>query len=283
MTEKDKALSLFEELKQKRIDQKLDLADIAKESKIQLKYLEAIEAGRLEDIPHIYDKFFFQTYLSFLDVENPEQIMAEFREYRKSKRPQYTTTMRRLKTADIDPRRASLLSKFYIIIPLVVLVVIIIILAINSVGVESNSEANIKELPIRDIVEQLESRADSLTHTVETETTKFAVSPSAKATVTIILEAVERTWLRTVEDRADTSEYLMQTGERLTLDADSTMEFLIGNAAGLQFTVNDNNLGILGGEGEVISYLKINAGGVVQKRLKKVKRETTINDTFNNN
>lgn len=275
MTEKDKAQSLFEELKQKRIDQKLDLAEIAKESKIQLKYLQAIEAGRLEDIPHVYDKFFFQTYLSFLDVENPEQIMAEFREYRKSKRPQYTTTMHRLKTADINPRRASLLGKFYIIIPLVILVVIIIILAINSVGVESNSETNIKELPIRDIVDQLESRADTSAQLSEAETANSAAS----ASVTINLEAIDRTWLRAIEDRADTSEYLMQTGERLTLEADSTMEFLVGNAAGLKFTVNDENLGVLGTEGEVISYLKINASGIVQKRLKKVNRETTVNDT----
>ena len=67
MDEQDINESLFERLKKIRIQQNLDLSEISSKSRIQIKYLEAIESGNIEQIPNVYDKLFFQTYISFLN------------------------------------------------------------------------------------------------------------------------------------------------------------------------------------------------------------------------
>ena len=82
-----------------------------------------------------------------------------------------------------------------------------------------------------------------------------------------------------VKDRTDTSEYLLRKGERLNLTADSTLVFLVGNAAGINFTVNGKNEGVLGQEYQVISYLKITKDGIVSKRLKEIIKENAAIDS----
>jgi len=66
------------------------------------------------------------------------------------------------------------------------------------------------------------------------------------------VDAVERTWLRIVIDGSREGEYLLQPGEQLTWMATSEMEVLVGNAGGIRFFVNDTPLKPLGESGKVV-------------------------------
>jgi len=79
---------------------------------------------------------------------------------------------------------------------------------------------------------------------------------------------VERTWLRYIKDGTDTTEYMLQEGNKIDIEADSTLHFLIGNAAGVAFTINGTEKGLMGKKGEVISYLKITRKGIEGQRVK---------------
>ena len=66
------------------------------------------------------------------------------------------------------------------------------------------------------------------------------------------VEALERTWLRTIIDGSREREYLLQPGEQLTWMATSSMEVLVGNAGGIRLFLNDNPLKPLGESGKVV-------------------------------
>jgi transcriptional regulator with XRE-family HTH domain len=266
MDEQEKPQSLFERLKQIRIQQNLNLNTISKKSRIHIKYLKAIESGEIKQIPEVYDKLFFQTYVSFLKLEDTEQVFAEFRSIRKQIRPGYSTTINNIKTIASDPDKSSRLKKMYIILPIIVLVLIISIMAINSITVKDNDSEPVKELAVREIANKIELKNKAKKDSI------IQQSQLNKKNVFINIKAVDRTWLRFIKDHADTNEYLLTSGNRLDIQADSLVEFLVGNANGLKFKINSNNVGVLGKPGEVITYLKITPKGIIDKKIKKVAR-----------
>ena len=277
MDEQEKSQSLFERLKQIRIQKNLDLKTISKKSRIHLKYLKAIESGEIDQIPEVYDKLFFQTYVSFLDLEDTEQFFAEFRSIRKQVRPGYSTTINNIKTIASDPEKSSRLKILYIILPIIVLVLIISIMAINSITVKDNDSEPVKELAVREIVNKIELKNKAKKDSI------IQQSQLNKKNVSVNIKAVDRTWLRFIKDHADTNEYLLTSGNRLDIQADSLIEFLVGNANGLRFKINSNNVGVLGKPGEVITYLKVTPKGIIDKRIKKVARRAKKSDALNVN
>ncbi|OQX95164.1 hypothetical protein B6I21_06805, partial [candidate division KSB1 bacterium 4572_119] len=78
---------------------------------------------------------------------------------------------------------------------------------------------------------------------------------------------------------ADTTEYLLAANEAISIKADSLLNFLVGNAAGIRFVINGNPAGILGEKGQVITRLLISPKGIVSKSVKQIKKEKMPNDS----
>jgi len=53
--------NVFEKLKDIRLKKEISLESISQRSRIQLKYIQALEEGKLLDIPEVYDKLFFRS------------------------------------------------------------------------------------------------------------------------------------------------------------------------------------------------------------------------------
>jgi len=287
MSELEPELSLFEKLKAIRVNKEIELSHIADKSRIQLKYLEAIEEGSLDNIPRVYDKLFFSTYLDSLQVsaEDKEQFEEEFRKLRKEITPSYTTTVRQIKPQEYSGISASFLKKLYIGIPVLLVVVLIIFMIINSTGVDMETGNDVQEISVTKIAETIEkagkekAQADSL----EKSSTQAA---ETKENCIVILSAVERTWLRAITDGKDTTDVTMKQGNNITIKAQNKISFLVGNAAGIDFTINGKKEGVLGKSGEVIVNLIVTPDGIAAKQIKKPKinvEEEANNDSLNNN
>ena len=65
--------------------------------------------------------------------------------------------------------------------------------------------------------------------------------------------AVRRVWVRVVVDGVKTTERELQAGERVALPAGSTAAIRAGNAGAVQVTINGEDRGSLGAEGEVVT------------------------------
>jgi cytoskeletal protein RodZ len=85
-------------------------------------------------------------------------------------------------------------------------------------------------------------------------------SPSATSSVTggvsVLLTAESRSWV-SVKNSSNQIifERIMETGEQLTFNDALSLVVTVGNAAGINITVNDENVGYLGGIGQVVTQI----------------------------
>jgi len=259
--------SLFEQLRQMRIEAGIKLSSIASQSKIQIRFLEALEAGKLELIPPVYDQLFFQTYISFLKPDNEEYFTSEFDKVRKGRKTQHTSTIQRRIVFEQESRKAKGLKITYIALPIIIVLILILVLINNSIFVEPAGDNGVKEISAKEIADKIEKAA-----------AKEKAALARKDSVLVKLNALDRTWFRLIKDHSDTTEYMLQKDGAMQITADSVMAFLVGNAAGLDFTINNQPEGVLGAADEVIAYLKINSKGIDSLRLKKINRKKPENE-----
>ena len=65
----------YNKYKKFRIENNIDLKDVSKRTKIDLKYLQAIERGKFAEIPSVYVKLFFKAYISEIGVDIDEALL----------------------------------------------------------------------------------------------------------------------------------------------------------------------------------------------------------------
>jgi cytoskeleton protein RodZ len=274
MEQNDENQNLFDQLKKMRLDKNISLQTISRDSRIQLQYLEAIEAGEFEKIPVVYDKLFFQTYLSYLNLDNADEYLNAFKILRKETfHPTPTTTIQRIKTTDIKGHPYINLKTLFIAGPAVLIIIILGFMAWNSEIVGSSTANKVKELPVRQVVQSIEAKQQAMADSIDMIAKRQKVADK----VFVSINAVEKTWIRYIKDGADTTEYLLKQGNKIDVQADSTLYFLVGNAAGVDFTINGDKKGIMGKKGEVISYLKITRKGIEGQRIKDLSAKDTEN------
>lgn len=267
MSDNEELLEFFKNLKQIRLDKNISLKTISRDSRIQIVYLEAIETGDFNKIPTVYDKLFFQTYISYLNLENSEEYMERFKSLRKeTSSPSPTTTIRKINSVEGNQHPIYNLKTLFIAAPALLIVFIIGFMALKTKNVGDTSNDKVKELPVRKIVQEYndieKAKEDSLkTHLQNIKNSK---------NVEVKLTATAKTWVRYIKDKSDTTEYMLYGGNTIDINADSTLHFLVGNASGVKFTINGQDKGYLGKAGEVISYLKITNKGIVGQRVKTI-------------
>ncbi len=70
----------FKKYKKLREDQKIDLADIENRTKINIKYLTALEAGNFDLIQEPYTRLFLRAYITEIGAD-PDKAISEMTEY----------------------------------------------------------------------------------------------------------------------------------------------------------------------------------------------------------
>jgi len=64
----------YNKYKKFRLENRIDLKDVSKRTKIDLKYLKLIEGGKFSEIPNVYVTLFFKAYISEIGVDLDEAI-----------------------------------------------------------------------------------------------------------------------------------------------------------------------------------------------------------------
>jgi len=87
--------------------------------------------------------------------------------------------------------------------------------------------------------------------------TKESVSSKAdlKEPMALIIQATKSTWIRAEVDSQDPFEVSLREGEKVKWIAKEKFSILIGNAGGVNVTLNGNPLGRLGDEGKVVKLV----------------------------
>ena len=260
---KEEKKSLFEKLKEIRLEKKLTLKQISQSTRIHLKYLESLEHGDLLEIPEIYDKLFFKSYLKSLDVSESDYY-DQFIEYRKTIREDRTAILDITQTDSPVENEFNFKNLFYFV-PILIAILIIWFLVSNTLIVDERTET-VQEVSVLEVAEKIQTKIDSIKF-AEIQIQKDNLITDKSKLLNLNISALERTWFRIVVDEKDTSEYLLQKGQNVSFTSEYSFDFLIGKANGLKMIFQDSTYGSFGKEGQIIKYMRFDSTGISKKIL----------------
>jgi len=257
-----------EELRAERERKQIRLEDIAQKTRIQIKFLRAIEEGDFNFLPAPYVKAFIKAYASEVGLDGQalwakreQEQEALRRAAEAAQRPPKKVKPVEVTEPIIEEGQAPLSARLRWIAThkselaltlLGVAVIGLIIFVYARYGGEVFREApkNVVEIPVRQ-------------YAIQPDTTEPAQAAELKPLV-LQLVGLGRTWVQVTADDSTTSGFILLPGEQRTWQARRGFSVRLGNAAGVQVILNDKTLPPVGTGGEVVN-LVLNRNGVVER------------------
>jgi transcriptional regulator with XRE-family HTH domain len=239
-------------LKRAREEKGFSYAELHKILKMDPSYIKALEDENMAHFEKpIYMKLFLKTYSRFLKLDtaemmemfdySPEVVEAEKKDRIKPKE--------RIVVGDIiketEPRELEsvngidltiMSSKNIIMIGAGIAVVIIAAILVFVFAGKSKPAAQAAAANI------------------------YTATVTAPATLNITIHAKEDVWMKARYEGSPEDDFLLKKGEDKNYKDINRIVFLVGNAGGVEFTVNGDSIGAIGEAGEVINGLIFEAG-----------------------
>ncbi|MCE5301437.1 MAG: helix-turn-helix domain-containing protein [Spirochaetia bacterium] len=236
-------------LKKAREEKKLTYAEVHKVLRVDPAYIKGMEDEVMDVFEKpIYMKLFLKTYANFLkldykkilemyeetlEVLEPDEkkdrqhnlIMNEMLKESTTEILQPSTGM---DNALVNRRNLILLGS---VVAAVVLLVVILALTLGKKG-NSGNEAN---------------------------NNVYVATVTAPASLRVTARAKEDVWMKARYDGTE-DDFLLKRGEERKWKDTNRIVFLVGNAGGVEFTVNNDTIGAIGEPGEVINGLVFETG-----------------------
>lgn len=306
----------YENLKKKREEKGILLDEIHRKSRLSLEYLRAIEAGQIDKLPEGYERIYLKRYSKEIGLDE-EEVLRDFdlltgriavpeqpaqpRETKEPQKPSKSKEPEEDKDIPEPPSPVSAKGKprpidnlnldrihkvFWVGLAVVVFAVVAYFTYQQYVFQKENQDLKIKEITINELMgnppqpqgETPPAAAQGLSDSSESVA---ALTPQ----FIVELRALKRIWIREIVDSKDTSDYILTAGLKRSAEAAQQVQLLLGRADGVEIWLNGNNLGIVGGIDQV-AYVIVNSEGIVQKRLRTVKKKAsgqTNSDSINTN
>jgi hypothetical protein len=263
-----------EDLKNARETSNLTLLTMHQRTRIDIKFLQAIEDGNFEIIDEVYIRAFVRAYAKTVGLNETEVLKkfdlaksgrlfdSESEELKPDKvtkpdveKKKVVFTSENLaspyneskSTGKIDPRLYFLGA----LIIVIALAAYFFFLSGNSskIIVETAKQTNLAETPKVERFDIIESDTASVLRTPITDSLSLNIA------------ALSKSWIRIKTDNNSPFEFTLLANESKILEADSLFNLLVGNAGGIKIELNGNPLELLGKIGE-IKNIRIDASGI---------------------
>jgi cytoskeletal protein RodZ len=254
-----------DELKRLRLEKQVSLMDISFSTRINIKFLEAIEAGKFSVLPQTYIRAFLREYGEAIGLGGEEIL----RKYESLREPQVQPASRETTTpvstapspgAKSFERKAEKFSmslKKNLLFAGVLLAGVAFVLILRSPVPKSQDAA--QEIPFDAVVKESEATA----YKPDTTRRTFVPAPVQPDSLTLEIQTTDSVWISILVDGRTTLEYLFPPNRKRSFMAKDQFSITMGNAGGATFKLNGKELGSLGKRGLVVRNVLIN-----QARLK---------------
>jgi len=268
----------------------LSLEDIENHTHIRKAYLDAIENGKIDELPStIQGRGLLSNYAEFLDLD-PDPLLVRFAEALQSKvKPVHEGILESPQAEPEKPKRFWLLVKKYFTLDLVIGGGLILTLfffvfwgaaqlirsnaQLNSPTSSESTKLTSETLPSSGTLANLgvpDATIISDPSFVTTESTASGSPPSPAAsqsifgsgTLQVHVIATQSAFVKVVADGNQIFFDRVISGNAYQFSAATRIELITGNAAALQVTFNGSSLGILGSMGQVVDLI-FNSAGVL--------------------
>jgi hypothetical protein len=248
--------SLGAELKKHRIEKQMSVMDISAVTRINTKFLEALEAGDFAVLPQTYVRAFLREYAETVGL-NPAVVLGKYESMTKAHTPAPESP-----AGPIAPSRPVLgsnakhpplhrwTSSSTLVLLGLLLVVAVLVTYMLKPSAESTEAGRVEEIPFDKVLEEATATPP------QTEPPKLlATSPAPPArpdTLVLQMETTDSVWMQIVIDGKNTEEYLFPPNRRHTWKGLERFQLTMGNAGGAMFRLNGVELGTMGRRGAVI-------------------------------
>ena len=278
-------ISLGIYLRKSREERHIGLDEVAEATRIRRHNLEAIENDEWSKLPsQVFIKGFLKSYAEFLGL-NKETVIHHYLRTSSFEK----TTPEALKKTRLQSGRPYLI----IVVSALALAFIVALIYLNKRNISITDKA-FQHLGTQSLGEKMEGIAEKEDNNQQDEREKeillledeVVVEEMNKATLkskpiddTIVLEdstipmkkeeekkpllprliltanVKSRTWIAISIDDTSVKEYLFQPGQTPRWTAEKGFNILVGNAAGIEFSLNGKEVGNLGAQGQVVRVL----------------------------
>jgi len=271
------------ELKKAREKKKINLTTIHNKTRIDIKYLKAIEEANFNIMPDVYMTAFLKEYASIvgLDPENTivkyknakigkVTIVEENSEEESSKKANNTKVFNdetEYNSSGRNQKKSFILEYDMLFKVGLFVATILIFVAIYFLFFRETKQEIIKETPYEEILqEKTKSFEDKKEEINNTET---FVSDS----LVLDINAVDTVWMKVEIDDIIEKEFIMFPDRKKSLKAADYFVLHLGNAGGAEFLLNNKKLDYSGKRGRVQTIKIDKLGWAIIQKSDKVMNE----------
>ena len=228
-------------LQSTRLEKKISLEKVSEETRIGMRTLQIIEKEDIEALPaEVFVRGFLRSFARAVGADEDEAV----RLYLARLNMEHT-----LADAGSFSGRSSIKFWRYLVLSIAALLGV---MALSIYGVSYfQNKIHIPEAAekreVGDIPKGTQPEDEQISNTHESTTTESVDKLRLRIT------AVEDTWIKVIIDNKEPNEYNLIAGEEMEIEASAGYNLLIGNATGLELTLNEKPIPISGKIGEVVS------------------------------
>ena len=277
---------LSSELREQREKAGISLQQLANKTRIDQKFLEAIEQGNFAFLPDLYVKAFVKQYARTVGLDEnliikKYEAAKEGKEYdpntvdeeKIEEKPKveneapvkppvaspkpatyFENPLEQKPTEQRKPRKQNLI--WMIAGSVAVLAVILIYLIVGN----KSDKIVVEETPIEDVVGQQSQRYQE--NNAETSQPDSQVVQSSADSLHLTVFAKETSWVYVVLDGKTSKEFTLYPNSKLSLSALSNFQGTIGNSGGVSMQLDNQPVDFTGRSG-AIRYFKLDKSGLV--------------------
>ena len=235
-------LSFGPYLQAARLEKKISLEQVSRQTRIGLESLLLIEQEDFERLPaEVYVMGFLRAYAKAVGADGDEVI----RRYKSR-----LDVVHKITESESSSKKIARRIGWKLLVSLILLISIIG-LSISAVVFFQQAQ---------DTDEPLEQKtAAENEQAVDTPAEQQGLEADAKPVnavsekLLLHVTAVEDTWLKAIVDEKGSTEYNLNSGDQIEIEAANGFNLLIGNAGGIKITLNDKPISIPGKSGEVVT------------------------------
>ncbi|HIJ56801.1 MAG TPA: helix-turn-helix domain-containing protein [Deltaproteobacteria bacterium] len=227
-------------LKSVRVEKGISLQTVAKETRIGLNTLLLIENEDIGKLPaEVFTKGFLRAYAKVIGADGDVAIHRYL-----SDNHAYQAAVKR--ENDLFKSGARFWPRFLLAFSLMGCIIALTLYFFN--GFQFHTMGTQKETPLT-IPEHQEAPAATEKSNPEPETDQNRMLPK----LLLKVAAVKETWIKVQIDGQDSKEYQLKTGDHLELEASSGFNLLMGDAKGVELTLDDKPFKVSGKDGQVVT------------------------------
>ena len=278
-----------EGLKRTREEAGITLERVSAKTRIDIKFLEAIERGDINFLPDLYVKAFIKQYARVIGLDE-EETLADFLIAREGKQiPSKEEKVLESETSegssddqkiddekkdDDEPKTYSYTDDSALKKeiadekkkPNPIVVIVSILLGFIVIGlfyilvIKKSDEIIVREKPFEEVLEESSKRKIEETNNLVNEESRSTDSNELKLTITNT-DPNDSAWVLIITDDVSKQDFILLPKASKTVEAKNGFQFTLGNSGVIKLVLNSDELDFNGRRG-AIRYFKLDKDGM---------------------